>query len=118
MVGNNGFMERNNYCKRMIRDMKDIDMDSKASDPLPSQPRRINLDVANTMNSFWLNDMSQPWTPFNPTVTGIQLTMPDTFNTMIRKVENGFILKLNGKEFVFESVDNLLNKLKEELTTK
>jgi hypothetical protein len=49
--------------------------------------------------------------------TGIQVSPTDVFPFQIRQVENGFILKVGGREYVFNKVQDLLAELTEHLTT-
>lgn len=58
----------------------------------------------NILNSYW------------PTTTSeIKLVQDPEFQMKIRKVENGYVLKVDSREFVFENIDSLLEKLKEQL---
>lgn len=92
--------------------------------------RRINLDGPG--GQIWPN----LWPGTGPGIIGPTITpntqpvyepldwtkgikiMTEVYNYQIRRVENGFVMKIDTKEFVFETVDSLLNKLREQLEPK
>lgn len=73
-----------------------------------------------------ITDSNYPWQPYQPVpspftnwqTTAVNYTLPTKEADMeIRKVSNGFILKTNGDEFVFESTESL-NKFIAEFYSK
>lgn len=45
-------------------------------------------------------------------------TLPENFDLQVKQVKNGFKVKVNSDEFVFESLDNLLKFVKESFKPK
>ena len=46
------------------------------------------------------------------------ITPSTSTEPLIRKVETGFILEMSGKEYAFESLDNLFTKIREHYEEK
>lgn len=64
--------------------------------------------------SQWNDCYIPPTVPnFINWVTTTVASLPESFPIQIRKVSNGFVMKMNGEEFVFNEMKDLLQKIKE-----